>query len=84
MIVVTVHLLSANTGELTQLAMMHVSNVGGDAARGDYDVTTFRGRDRAALARLVPSHRGKVEGYPRQALHIWNLIARALKSAGYA
>jgi hypothetical protein len=84
MIVVRVELHSAVTGRVTELARAHISNVGGDAHKGNYEIRTLRGRDRAALDRRVVQRTGKVFGHARQALHVWHLIARALIAVGYA
>ncbi len=51
--------------------------------QGSYDVTTFRGRSEEALSKLVPMHRGEVLKHPRLALHVWNLVRKALEAAGY-
>lgn len=84
MIVVRVELHSAITGKATELARMHIANLGGDAQRGNYDVRTLRGRDHAALDRTIVQRRGKVLGHARLALHVWHLVARALIAVGYA
>jgi hypothetical protein len=84
MIIVTVDLVSAVTGQTKQLARMHICNDGtGTKSVGDYDVTTFRGRDAEALERRASSRTGRVEGYPRTSLHVWNLVSRALAACGY-
>lgn len=46
-------------------------------------VSTFRGRDTAALNRGVVQRTGGLKDYPRQALHVWNLVARLLRRMGY-
>lgn len=85
MIIIRVELWSAITGQVTELARMRISNDGtGGANTGSYDGVTFRGRDRAALDREVPSHTGRVENYPRKSRHVWNLVARMLKQMGYS
>lgn len=86
MIVIRIELWSAVTGEKTELARMRIVNRGTDTGTRslrDYDGVTFRGRDRAALDRQVPQHRGKLDRYPSQALHLWNLVADMLKDMGY-
>lgn len=84
MIIVRVELWSAVTGKTTELARMHIANTGaGTPARGNYEGTTFRGRTAAALAKLLVSREGGVENYPRQQLHVWNLVARMLSAMGY-
>lgn len=74
-----------------------ISNVGGDAARGDYEVRLSRtspggNPDRVGFqvpaevsAGLPPGkdtwRTAAVEGYPRLSLVVWHLIARALSAA---
>lgn len=86
MIVVRVELHSAITGEVTELARAHICNDGSSpkATRGNYIATTFRGRSRGSLNNCKPQKSGNVTDYPRLSLHVWNLVARCLKSMGYA
>lgn len=89
MLIVRVELLSAITGQTTELARMHVANDGaGTAQRGNYNGTTFTGRDKKALDCAVAlekvTRRGRVENYPRLQKHVWNLVARMLMNMGYA
>lgn len=87
MIVVHVELLSAITGETTELARMHICNEGGTRTRGDYGVYVMRGRDTAALdnswRNQTFSKTGKIVNHPRLAEHVWNLVGKALHAAGY-
>jgi hypothetical protein len=84
MIVIRVELWSAITGARTELARMHIANTGEHGgARHDYTGQTFIGRNTAALDRGTVSKRGTVPDYPRQQLHVWNLVARMLTSMGY-
>ncbi len=87
MIVVRIELWSAVTGEKTELARMHIANDGEASVvnhrRGTYVGETFVGRSTAALDKRQVSKRGRVENYPRLDLHLWNLVARMLKSMGY-
>jgi hypothetical protein len=85
MIVVRVELWSAITGAKTELARMHISNRGTNAnpRRGDYEGAAFIGRDSAALDRLAVSKRGELKDFPRQQLHVWNMVARMLAAMGY-
>jgi len=82
-IVVRVELWSAITGETTELARMHICNTGGTRTRGDYSVRTLRGRCAADLDKGVVSHAAEVKDYPRLAIHVWNLVARALRAMRY-
>ena len=83
MIVVKVELHSAITGEITQIARMHIANVGGDRDYGNYSCATFRGRDAAELARFTKQREGRVANHPRLREHVWNLVAHALRGMGY-
>lgn len=83
MIVVRVELWSAITGEKTELARMHVCNVGGDTRRGNYSGETFRGRSKEALDRRTVSKLGSVTNWPRLDQHVWNLVAAMLDNMGY-
>jgi hypothetical protein len=88
MIIIRVELYSAVTGKVTELARMGIHNIGGDMQKRDYGVMTWRGRSKAALDRAMTSdlvtRKGKVEGHPSEAVHIWYLVAKALKACGYA
>ena len=85
MIVVSVQLVSAiHPSRSKELARMEICNDGGgDEARGSYDVRTLRGRDKDALDQRIVNRRGRVSNYPRVALHVWHLVAEALKSVNY-
>lgn len=83
MIVVRVELWSAITGAKTELARMHIANVGGDQNLGDYLVRTLRGRSAKALDNGKVQREGKVLAHPRLAQHVWNLVAKALNNTGY-
>lgn len=88
MIRVTVELISAiDPSRSRVLAMMDIANDGETTARssalGSYDGRTYRGRSREALGQLVVSPRGRVADWPREALHVWNLVAAMLGAMGY-
>ncbi len=85
MIIVSVLLVSAQTGEVSELARMRICNDGTSESltTGDYVGETFIGRSQEALNRFTVSKRGEVKGYPRQRLHVFNLVARMLSSMGY-
>lgn len=83
MIVVRVELHSAITHKVTELARMHICNVGGTATKGDYTVDVLRGRDKETLDRMTVQKRGAVRGHARLAEHVWNLVAKALVNTGY-
>lgn len=84
MIIVRVELHSAITGKVTEIARMGIANVGGSSSHGDYAVETYRGRSAADLARRVKQRAGAVKNYPRRAIHVWHLVARALVAMNYA
>lgn len=84
MIVVRVELHSAITGKVSELARMHICNVGGTATKGDYHCETLRGRSKADLDKRVQQRVGNVMNYPRLAIHVWHLVARSLVAMGYA
>lgn len=88
MIIVRVELWSAQTGQITELARMGIHNVGGDMKLRDYGVMTWRGRSKAALDKAMRSNaitrKGKVDKHPSQDVHIWYLVAKALRACGYA
>lgn len=87
MIVVRVELWSARTGKRTELARMKICNDGEitslDPAKGSYLGETYVGRDTEALSRGIISRTGRVPHWPRQALHVWNLVATMLEAMGY-
>lgn len=85
MIVVRVELWSAIDGSTTELARMVIDNVGCSPSGkiADYRVRTLRGRSKADLDRFTVQHTGRVYGHRRLALHVWHLVAKALKTVGY-
>jgi len=83
MIIVRVELHSAITGKITEIARMGIANIGGTRTRGDYSVKTYRGRSAEELNRRVPERSGQVTNYPRLAIHVWHLVARALLTMNY-
>lgn len=83
MIVVRVELHSAIDGRKIELARAHIFNLGGTATVADYGVRTLRGRTAAALDRGQVQRRGRVDNHPKAAVHVWHLVAKALKAMGY-
>lgn len=83
MIIVKVELHSARTHEVTELARMHLCNAGGTDTLRDYDVRTLRGRSTRALDAGLVQRKGKVLRHASLALHVWNLVAKALAAMGY-
>lgn len=75
---------SAITGHVTEIARMIIANRGtGTPTLGHYDAMTLRGRSRAVLDAIVPQRRGRVDDWPRERLHVWNLVHEALRRMGY-
>lgn len=80
MLVVRVELWSAISGEATEIARMHISNIGGTKERGEYLAEAFLGSNATDFDKRVVKVSGQVADYPRLSLDVWNLVARALKS----
>lgn len=84
MIVVRVELHSAITGQRTELARMEICNQGsGSVSLGDYAARTLRGRGEASLNQGALSRSTTLDRWPRQKLHVWNLVAALLSGMGY-
>ena len=83
MLIVRVELHSAITGKRTEIARMHICNRGGTETRGDYGCTALRGRSARDFDVFMAQRRGRIENYPRLAVHVWNLVAHALKAMNY-
>lgn len=83
MIVVRVELHSAITGQVTELARMHLCNVGGTRTMGNYSVETFRGRSSADLDKRISQRRGRVMNHARLNDHVWQLVGKALVAVDY-
>ena len=84
MIVVRIELHSAVTRKVTEIGRMTIANIGGTDERGDYRVATNLGRSAAQLDRNQVTRCSEVHNYPRQTIHVWHLVARALIAMGYA
>lgn len=78
MLVVRIELWSARTGKKTELGAMVISNTGGTAARGDYEVRVARTFERLRKGKLWRT--GEVKDFPRRSLLAWDLLLRALLS----
>lgn len=90
MIQVTVHLISAVTGNTEELGRMYLANDGitssENPAIGDYVVAVCRKGNTDVPKPLDPEghqaiRSGAVRGYPRLAYNMWRLITRGLLSA---
>ena len=84
MIVIRVELHSTVTRKVTEIARMHISNIGGSRQVGHYSARTYRGRSSEQLSRGELQRQGSVRNYPRLSLHAWHLVARALIAMKYA
>ena len=84
MIVIRVELHSARTRQVTEIARMHIVNIGGTANVGQYCARTLRGRSREQLDKGAVQRRGTIKDYPRRRIHVWHLVARALISMRFA
>lgn len=91
MIRVSVSLISAVNGKVTELARMDICNDGsGERNHMHYDGeavlfegTSYIGRDSTALDRGTVSKRGRITNWPSERLHIWNLVRAMLVNMGY-
>jgi len=83
MLIVRVELWSAKTGRVKELARMKIWNAGGTEERADYEGETLRGRTWEALNLGIVQRKGKVQGYMRKQLHVWNLVSRMLRELEY-
>lgn len=85
MLVVTVELISANTGLRTTLGTALIYNEGtGTDAHGNYTALTLRkGTRRANWKKAKPVRRARVLNYPRLRQPVWALVTEALLNLGY-
>lgn len=94
MIIVTIHLHSAQTGKMTQLGQMVITNDDtGTAKQGNYDANirhgientydTYNGMISRKPNFMATVRNGRLEKHPRLALTIWHLVARMLQNMGY-
>jgi hypothetical protein len=88
MLIVRIELHSAKTGKITEIARAEIVNDGaGSASHGNYRAKTVKGAGpRMSLGDIRAAkalREAGVTDYPRQHLHVWNLVARLLKAMGY-
>lgn len=83
MIVVRVELHSAITRQITEIARMHICNIGGSHTKGDYAAATLRGRSKQDLDKNCKQRIGQVKNHSRLSLHVWHLVAKALSAMDY-
>jgi hypothetical protein len=84
MIVIRVELHSVVTRKVTEIARMHISNIGGSRQVGHYHAKIYRGRSSEQLSHGTVQRQGSIRNYPRLSLHVWHLVARALIAMKYA
>lgn len=84
MIEVSVTLHSARDGSKTELARLHICNdeTGSQTLR-NYFVRVLRGRSKRDLDELRVQREGQVKQWPALQVHVWNLVATALRNCGY-
>lgn len=84
MIIVSVLLKSAIDGRTEELARMEICNMGtGTNQRGNYSAETLRGRSTADFAKRTRQRIAYVNNHPRLREHVWNLVAKCLRSLRY-
>ena len=84
MIVVSVTLFSARDGSKTELARMHICNdETGTPTLRNYICRALRGRSSQQLDENRIQREGTVKDWPSESVHIWNLVAIALRNMGY-
>ena len=86
MIVVSVCLDSAiSPTRDIELARMEIANDSTHPKKthGNYIARTLRGRGKVGLDQRRTQRHTEVKDFPREAEHVWNLVARALKQMGY-
>lgn len=86
MIVVSVDLHSAITGEITSLSQVVIDNIGGTDKRGNYRVRAFRRGVDAVASRLAENGKvreGRVLGHRRLNEPVLTLLRKALQEMGY-
>lgn len=83
MLIVSVILHSANDGSKTELARMTLSNTSGTGLLRSYFCRVLRGRSAQQLDRHQVQREGMVDNWPSEQVHIWNLVATALRNMGY-
>ncbi len=85
MILIKVELHSAVTGKMTELARMKICNDGLSSNNnfGDYIAQTFIGRSTDQLEKERESKHTTIVHWPRNRLHVWNLVCKALRQMGY-
>lgn len=78
MIIVNIDLKSAiSTDRDRHLGTLHICNIGGTKALGDYSIQVFSPKGKLG-------RQGLVRDYPRESISVLNLVRRALFATGYS
>ena len=86
MIVIRVELDSAiHPSRDIELARMEIANecTNPKKTHGNYTARTLRGRGKGMLDRRATQRHTEIKDFPREAEHVWNLVAKALTKMGY-
>jgi hypothetical protein len=86
MIRVTVELVPYHGERPTTLAVAYISNTGGDTTAGNYKAQCYGGKpfdDRRPQSGEPATGLGEVRGYARLERNVFDLVALALKAAGF-
>lgn len=85
MIRISVHLISAQSGTITELARMDIANdpPSGSHALGNYIGMTYVGRSKERLDKRTVSKSTHVMNWRREQFHVWNLVCAMLIKMGY-
>lgn len=83
MLVISIELHSARTGERKLLGQTIIHNVGGTHTSGDYEVEVGHKNDVGNLRKIhtKPLRKGQVFGHPRLSANVWTLVLKGLSSA---
>lgn len=96
MIIVRVALLSAITGQETNLGVLMIANDGksNNVKKSSYDVVAMVNQSEPVIDAdgiilrkpdfVQTTRTGRLENHPRLSLTIWHLVARMLQNMGYA
>jgi len=85
MIRVSVHLISAVDGSVTELARMDIAHMSHNekGTVADYMGVSYIGRSTKQLDKQSVSKSGWVRGWRRHEWQVWNLVANMLHQMGY-
>jgi len=83
MLVVSIHLHSAKTGEKTLIGQTIIHNIGGTHTSGNYEVKVGHKSHVGDLKKVFhkPLRTGQVLGHARLSANVWTLVLKALSQA---